>query len=77
MSGRDWMWCLNNPHDAAVHIEALESALRPFAVIRADDGDTFDRYPDECVIRCAITAGEVRAARDALRASVQQPEATP
>lgn len=71
MSDRDWMWCLNKPHDAAEYIAALESALHPFAGIKADDGDTFGRYPGECVIRCEVTAGEVRAARDALRPSVQ------
>lgn len=44
-------------------VEMLRKALEPFARIRADDGDDFSTYPDDAIIRCEVTAGELRAAR--------------
>ena len=52
--------------DKMDEVEALRNALEPFARITASNGDDFSNYPDEVVIRCEITAGEIRAARRAL-----------
>ena len=46
----------------------LRRALKPFATIKADNGDDFSEYPPETVIRCEISAGEIHAAREALEA---------
>ncbi len=48
------------------NLRVLRRALEPFAALRAGDGDTFATYPDDCVVRCEVTAGEVKAARAAL-----------
>lgn len=41
-------------------------ALKRFADIKADDGDNYESYPDEVIIKCEITAGDLKAARVAL-----------
>lgn len=51
---------------AEARVEQLCKALAPFANIKADDGDTFDNYEDQVIIRCEITAGDLRKARKAL-----------
>lgn len=58
------VWLLNQQADA---IERLASALMPFALIKADDGDDFSAYDDQVIIRCEITAGDLKRARKALR----------
>lgn len=47
-------------------MEELRAALKPFAGIKADDGDDFSAYDDQVVIRCEVTAGDLRKARKAL-----------
>jgi len=44
----------------------LKGALEVFAAIKADDGDTFDKWDDSVVIRCEITVGDLKKARKAL-----------
>ncbi len=46
--------------------DRLKAALAPFAAIKADDGDDFSTYDDQVVIRCEVTAGDLRKARKAL-----------
>lgn len=46
----------------------LEAALAPFAAIKADDGDTFDTWHDDVIIRCEVTVGDLKKARFALEA---------
>ena len=53
--------------EAAEAIVKLRDALTPFANIKADDGDTFDTWHDDVVIRCEITVGDLRKARAALK----------
>jgi chromosome segregation ATPase len=52
--------------EAEARAERLREVLKPFANIKADDGDTFDGWNDEVVIRCEITVGELKRARKAL-----------
>jgi hypothetical protein len=53
--------------DVLVAGHEAAAALSPFASIQADDGDSFDGYPDQVVIRCEVTAGEIRRARQVVR----------
>lgn len=48
------------------YINRLRDALRPFALICADDGDNYSSLPDNVIIRTEVTAGEIREAREAL-----------
>lgn len=50
------------------YINRLRDALWPFALIRADDGDDFSGWHDDVIIRCEITVGDLRKAREALNA---------
>lgn len=52
---------------AQSRIDVLERALRRFASIKADDNDNFSSYPDDCIIRCEITVGDLREAKEALQ----------
>jgi hypothetical protein len=52
--------------------DRLREALRPFARIEAANGDDFSTYPDETVIRCEVTAGEIRRAREAMLPDLRQ-----
>ncbi len=52
----DW---LDEAHE---RISAMETALRPFATMKAADGDTFADYDDAVIIRCEVTAGDLRRA---------------
>ena len=52
--------------EAAARIEQLEKALRPFAGIKADDGDDFSKWPDQVIIKCEVSVREIKAARAAL-----------
>ena len=47
-------------------VERLKAALAPFAAIKADDGDTFDTWHDDVIIRCEITVRDLKQARAAL-----------
>jgi len=49
-------------------VEELRAALKPFAGIKADDGDDFSAYDDQVVIRCEVTVGDLKKARSALEA---------
>lgn len=49
-------------------VEELRAALKPFAQIKADDGDTFDTWNDDVIIRCEVTVGDLKKARSALEA---------
>jgi len=51
---------------AELERDRLKAALAPFAAIKADDGDDFSTYDDQVVIRCEVTAGDLRKARKAL-----------
>lgn len=51
-------------------IGILRTALKPFANIKADDGDNFGSYPDEVVIRIEATAGDIKNARSAMEDTV-------
>lgn len=46
--------------------DELAEVLKPFADIKADDGDDFSSWYDNVIIRCEVTAGEIKAARAAL-----------
>lgn len=50
----------------AAERDRLKVALAPFAAIKADDGDTFDTWHDDVVIRCEITVRDLKQARTAL-----------
>lgn len=50
----------------AAERDRLKAAISPFAAIKADDGDDFSTYDDQVVIRCEVTAGDLRKARKAL-----------
>ena len=52
------------------YINRLRYALRPFALICADDGDDYSSLPDNVIIMTEVTAGELREAREALEAWV-------
>ena len=52
---------------AADRIEQLESALAVFANIKADDGDTFERWHPSVVIPCEVMVGNIQQARRALK----------
>lgn len=45
--------------------DRLKVAISPFAAIKADDGDTFDTWHDDVVIRCEITVRDLKQARGA------------
>lgn len=49
-----------------VENEKLREALKPFAAIRARDGNTCDTYPDTVILWCEISAGGIKRARAAL-----------
>jgi hypothetical protein len=51
---------------AEAEVARLREAVTPFASIKADDGDTFDTWDDQVVIRCEITVRDMRKAREAL-----------
>ena len=46
--------------------DVASEAMRPFADLKAANGDDFSGYPDEVVIRFEATAGEIRRLREAL-----------
>jgi hypothetical protein len=46
--------------------ERLRAALKPFAGIKADDGDDFSKWPDMVIIKCEVSVRELKAARAAL-----------
>lgn len=46
--------------------DRLKAALQPFAAIKADDGDTFDTWQDDVIIRCEVTVRDLKQARAAL-----------
>ena len=50
-------------------VERLKGVLGIFAAIKADDGDTFDAWNDDVIIRCEVTAGDLKKARAALEVS--------
>ena len=52
--------------EARAERDRLKAALALFAAIKADDGDDFSTYDDQVVIRCEVTAGDLRKARTAL-----------
>lgn len=52
--------------DDKAEVKVLRAALQPFAGIKAEDGDTFDKWGDSVVIRCEITVGDLKKARKAL-----------
>lgn len=54
--------------DDKTRVEELRAALKPFAGIKADDGDDFSAYDDQVVIRCEVTVGDLKKARSALEA---------
>ena len=54
--------------DDRIKVEELRNALQPFAGIKADDGDTFDTWNDDVIIRCEVTVGDLKKARSALEA---------
>ena len=47
--------------------ERLADALTPFAKIKDDDGDTFEGYDADIILRVEIVAGELHRARTALQ----------
>lgn len=52
--------------EAEACTERLREALKPFANIKADDGDTFEGYNDDVIIKCEITVGDLKKARKAM-----------
>lgn len=50
-------------------IETLVEALKPFAGIKADDGDDFSKWPDEVIIKCEASVREIKKARAAIAAT--------
>lgn len=65
-SRSDAAQCIRERGAANARAERLHEALAPFAAIKADDGDTFDTWGDQVVIRCEITVRDLRKAREAL-----------
>ena len=51
------------------YINRLRYALRPFALICADDGDDYSSLPDNVIIMTEVTAGELREAREAWKSA--------
>lgn len=49
----------------------LKSALIPFATLRTA---VFEDYPDDVIIRCELTAGEIRAAVLAVNSLIELPK---
>jgi hypothetical protein len=54
---------------AEAEVERLKGVLGIFAAIKADDGDTFDTWNDDVIIRCEVTVGDLKKARAALEVS--------
>lgn len=50
------------------YINRLRDALRPFALICADDGDDFSRWHDGVIIRCEVAVEDLRKAKEVLNA---------
>ena len=50
--------------ELAEYCQKLINALQIFANIKADDGDDFRDYPDQTIIRCEVTAKDLRIARE-------------
>ena len=50
-------------------------ALNRIAGIKADDGDTLEAYDERTVLRVEMTAGDLRAVRDAVPAALALVEA--
>lgn len=46
-------------------LEELEEAIEAFSNITAPDGDDFSDWNDQVIIRTEITAGELKALREA------------
>lgn len=57
---------LGRAEEAEAERDRLKAALAPFAAIKADDGDTFDTWHDDVIIRCEITVRDLKQARVAL-----------
>lgn len=52
-------------------LDLFSRAARPFANLRADDGDTFDKYPNSMIIRTECSVGEIKAIRKAVNGPPQ------
>jgi hypothetical protein len=61
-----WLGQLKRTDDAEATVAAQAAALENFAKISASDGDDFSRYDDVTIVRCEVTAGDIRKARAAL-----------
>ncbi len=59
---------------AEARADRLRVALTLFSNIKADDGDTFDGYDDQVIIRCEITVGDLGKARKALVSDTREEE---
>jgi hypothetical protein len=62
----DVYYIVDKEMKARTERDRLKAALAPFAAIKADDGDDFSAYDDQVVIRCEVTAGDLRKAHKAL-----------
>jgi hypothetical protein len=55
-------------------LKKARRALLPFSEIKAEDGDDFSAYPDDVVVRCEVTVGEIKRAKKAMLATLRSPK---